>query len=133
MIHVVARHKRVLLFALVGVINTCVDVIIFFCLVTVFKVDLLLANCIAFGCAVCLSYFLNRYITFANHGLYQKNALLNLMVYLCISLMALGGSSYVLLAISSHGSLVAGKLSGTMISFAVNYIGIKTLVFKSIK
>ncbi len=131
MIHAVARHKRVLLFALVGVINTCVDIIIFFCLVTVFKVELLLANCIAFGCAVCLSYALNRYITFANQGLYQKNSLLNIMVYLCVSLLALGGSSYVLLVVSAHSNLVAGKLSGTMISFGVNYVGARTLVFKS--
>jgi putative flippase GtrA len=128
-IRIVTRYRRPLIFALVGVINTCCDFSVFFCLVKLFKVGLLPANCISFSCAVCVSYVLNRNLTFADHTMCQKNTLANLSVYVLVAVLSLGASSYVLLYISSYGSILAGKLAGTMVSFAVNYIGTKTLVF----
>ena len=124
------KHKRVLLFAIVGVINTCVDWVVFFSLVAQFNVALLYANCIAFGTAVCISYVLNRNITFADKKNSRKNTWVNLTTYVAVALLALWGSSYILLVVSRHGSVLAGKLAGTIVSFIVNYVGSRVLVFK---
>ena len=126
----IVRHRRVLLFAVVGIINTCFDFIIFWGLVKLVKLDLLLSNCIAFCCAVFLSYVLNRNITFADRKLSSKNTTANIVSYFCVALFALAGSSYTLLIIYNHSGLLEGKIAGTAVSFIINYIGIKTLVFK---
>ncbi|MCG8641129.1 MAG: GtrA family protein [Desulfobacterales bacterium] len=133
MIDLVVRHKRVVLFAFVGVINTCFDFIIFWALVQFAKLDLLLSNGIAFCCAVFLSYVLNRNITFADRRLNRKSNVANLVSYFCVAILALSGSSYTLLIIYDHIGLIEGKIAGTMVSFGINYIGIKTLVFKNTK
>jgi len=130
MICLTAEHRQILRFACVGVVNTCADFAIFWCLVTQVGTGLVQANGIAFTCAVCLGYVLNKRFTFAGRQLYHKNRWASLAAYFCVALAALGGSSYVLVAISRHGSIPAGKLAGTMVSFLVNYMGTRAWVFR---
>lgn len=58
-------------YGIIGIINTSFHASIFFCL-TFKGVSQALSNCIAFSCAVCLSYILNTYFTFKQKPVFRK-------------------------------------------------------------
>jgi putative flippase GtrA len=56
--------RQFLQFAGIGVINTLTDLLIFTVLNAIFGIDIIAANVVSYGCATCVSFFLNRNITF---------------------------------------------------------------------
>lgn len=116
-------------FALVGVLNTAVDFVMFFVLVRFLHWNVILAQSVSYACGIGNSYLCNRYLTFARRNPPQYSEI--------IKFLTVNGVSY---GISTCGlfvlrkllwPLVVCKVAVTLIAFVVNFIGNKCWVFRS--
>lgn len=127
----IARHHHTLRefakFALVGVLNTGVDVGIFF-LLTHFGTPYPLAQIISYTCGAANSYLLNKLWTFRACGLSYAEMLRFTIVNLAslaISLLFLHLFHY-----NMGLSLAAAKGGATVCALAANFLGNKLWVFR---
>lgn len=116
-------------FALVGVINTGVDFVIFIALVYGLSMLSIWAQFISYGFGVINSYWWNRKWTFRSEGQANLGEMLRFFV--------LTGSSFAaataLLLVLEHGMgwwPILAKALSVAVSVAVNYAGSKFWVFR---
>ncbi|MEH7418410.1 GtrA family protein [Neobacillus drentensis] len=118
-------------FALVGVVNTLIDVIIY-AVLTKFHLNYLAAQCISYSAGVLNSYLMNRKWTFEQK---EKGSKREFFTFIGVNLITLLITTFLLtvfykrLGISLHIS----KLLVTGISVGINYLGTKTFVFTKLK
>lgn len=114
-------------FALVGVLNTGVDVVIFSLLIWL-GVPYLAAQIVSYSCGAANSYLLNKVWTFRSCGLSYAE----MMRFTVVNLVSLGISVLLLALLHDQAGvgLVAAKGGATVCALAANFIGNKLWVFR---
>jgi putative flippase GtrA len=114
-------------FALVGVVNTSIDFIIY-ALLTHFSLNYLVAQCISYSAGVLNSYMMNRKWTFELKG---KGSKREFFTFIGVNLITLVMTTVLLTLFYKWMGipLILSKLLVTVISVGINYIGSKTFVF----
>lgn len=114
-------------FALVGVINTSIDFIVY-ALLTWFNVNYILAQCISYSAGVLNSYIMNRKWTFEQKG---KGSNREFLTFIGVNLITLVITSCLLMLLYKRLgiSLLISKLLVTAVSVGINYIGTNLFVF----
>lgn len=127
----IARHRHsfgeFIKFALVGLLNTAVDVVIFF-LLTWVSTPYLAAQVISYSCGAANSYLLNKFWTFRSSGLSYAE----IVRFTTVNLISLGISVAVLSLLYDRTGLglAASKGGATACALAANFLGNKLWVFK---
>ncbi|PFO09320.1 sugar translocase [Bacillus sp. AFS076308] len=118
-------------FALVGVVNTLIDFIIY-ALLTKFNLNYLAAQCISYSAGVLNSYMMNRKWTFELKG---KGSKREFFTFIGVNLLTLVITTFLLTMFYKWLgiSLIISKLLVTGISVGINYMGAKTFVFTKLK
>jgi putative flippase GtrA len=114
-------------FAVVGVLNTGVDMAIFF-LLTWFGISYVTAQVISYSCGTANSYLLNKFWTFRSSG----RSYSEIARFIIVNLASLGISLACLALLHDRAGigLVVAKVAATGAALAVNFIGNKLWVFK---
>ncbi|HIJ87195.1 MAG TPA: GtrA family protein [Desulfuromonadales bacterium] len=126
-----ARHRHSIVefikFACVGVLNTCIDVAIFF-LLTWFGIPYVVAQGVSYSCGTGNSYLLNKFWTFHSSGLSYAE----IFRFIVVNLVSLGISIAVLAILREKMGigLAAAKGGATVCALAANFLGNKLWVFK---
>jgi putative flippase GtrA len=127
----IARHRHpigeFIKFALVGLLNTGIDVAIFF-LLTRFGIQYVAAQIASYSCGAANSYLLNKVWTFRSSGLSYAE----IVRFTTVNLISLGISVVVLSLLHSTVGLelAAAKGGATVCALAANFLGNKLWVFK---
>jgi putative flippase GtrA len=127
----IAKHRRslgeLIKFALVGVLNTGVDVVVFF-LLTWIGIPYVTAQVISYSCGAANSYLLNKVWTFRSSGL----SVAEMVRFAAVNLLSLGISVVILkLLHDTMGlDLVVSKAGATLSGLAANFLGNKLWVFR---
>lgn len=115
-------------FAVVGVINTGLDVAIFSLLYYIFSLPLLVANSCGYLIAATNSFILNKYWTFSessNHGQTHRQFVL----FIALGLLGLALSNIVVWSLSAYISEIAAKLWSVGVLFIWNFGTSRFIVF----
>jgi putative flippase GtrA len=114
-------------FALVGLLNTGVDVTIFF-LLTRAEVPYLAAQIVSYSCGAANSYLLNKLWTFRSCGLSYAE----MVRFATVNLVSLGISVALLAFLHDQAGLglAAAKAGATVCALAANFLGNKLWVFR---
>lgn len=118
-------------FALVGVVNTLIDFIIY-ALLTHVNLNYITAQCISYSAGVLNSYMMNRSWTFNQKGKGSKH---EFFTFIGVNLITLVMTTFLLTVFYNWLglSLIVSKLLVTGMSVGINYIGTKTFVFTKLK
>jgi putative flippase GtrA len=128
---IIARHRHTfgefVKFALVGLLNTGVDVAIFF-LLTRIGTPYVAAQMVSYSCGAANSYLLNKVWTFRSSGLSYAE----LIRFMVVNLVSLGISVAVLSLLHETAgvNLATAKAEATVCALAANFLGNKLWVFK---
>ena len=115
-----ARFARPARFAVVGVLNTAIDIGVFTALHFGAGVDLLIANSLGFAAGLTNSFFLNKYWTFREtRG--QGRIARQIPVFLALNLIALALSNATVWALALLIPVIAAKLAAVGVTFVWNY------------
>ena len=129
--HLIVRHRHsineFIKFALVGVLNTGVDVAIFF-LLTWIGIPYVAAQAVSYSCGAANSYLFNKVWTFRSSGLSYAE----IVRFTAVNLLSLGISIAVLSLLHSTAGLdlAAAKGGATISALAANFLGNKLWVFR---
>lgn len=127
----IARHHHsigeFIKFALVGLLNTGVDVAIFF-LLTWTGIPYVAAQVVSYSCGAANSYLLNKVWTFRACGLSYSE----IIRFVVVNLVSLGISVVLLTLLHDRIglSLAAAKGIATVCALVANFLGNKLWVFK---
>ena len=125
-----AKHgARPLRFALVGVLNTGIDVGIFALLFYGFAWALLLANAASFIVATLNSYLINKAWTFKDTSRGREAAQRGL-AFLAVAVIGLGFASVTIWLAALALPAILAKLAAVGVSFAWNYWASSRFVFR---
>ena len=116
-------------FGAVGLVNSAVDVGIFFLALGTVTSSLVVANVIAWIVAVSLSYVLNTRFTFAEHA-----RPFTLSDYAIFTLTQIGGflaNTGALVLAAPYLPLLAAKILGILAGFLVNFTLARVIVFRA--
>ncbi|WP_206830233.1 GtrA family protein [Alicyclobacillus fructus] len=119
--------RQILVFALVGVLNTAVDAAVFFALAALCHVAAAVAQVISYGCGMLNSFAWNRGVTF-RAGAFRWPELARFAVVNGVS-MALSAVGVELLS-RSGWPLLAAKAMVTMGTWILNFVGSKWWVWR---
>ncbi|MBO5734237.1 MAG: GtrA family protein [Clostridia bacterium] len=137
-------------FCTVGLINTCVDYVIFFVMVAAVNTDKSVAQILATAGAMCGSYFMNKHWTFGIRGKQKKRQIAKFvatnMVSMCctIILMSLFHDVFCIhqwangvfadmgctFRMNYDVGVMFCKVIASCLSFIINFVGNKFWVFK---
>ena len=122
------RYKRVILFGLVGCVNTLVDFAFFTFCNELLALPLQLCQVVGYCCGILCSFLLNRNVTFRDG---ERNLGMQLSLFLLVNLVTLGISvgSISLLVHAGLWEYVAKALV-TGIVMICNYFGYKIIAFR---
>jgi len=123
-------------FAAVGCLNTLIDWIVYFTIITIFPIESIFFYAVAKGfsyfCGIINSFFLNRCWTFkATPDKNEKNRFLKFTVVNALGLGINSTSLYILL--NYYNSQVITLFLATSIAFGFNFILSKLWVFRKSK
>jgi len=124
--------RSLVLFSLVGLLNTLIDYLVFFLLYHWFHDYYLAVQVVAYSCGMLNSYLLNKYWTFQKKNVAGRAEVLK---FITVNALALSVSSVSLYVVSHNFGLnmFICKTIATGMSLVVNYIGSKFWVFKDEK
>ena len=127
----IAQHRHTigefLKFAVVGLLNTGVDVAIFF-LLTGVNMPYVAAQLVSYSSGAANSYLLNKFWTFRSSGLSYTE----IIRFTTVNLVSLAISVVVLTLLHDTAGmgLAAAKAGATLCALAANFLGNKLWVFK---
>lgn len=122
--------KRIAKFGLVGVLNTLIDIGLFWLLFSVFGVPYLMANVLSYGAGMLNSFVMNKLWTFSErrkHGLIRRQ----LPIFVAVNLVSLALSSLILWALAPSIGVMPAKLAGTLASFVTNFWASQRFVYRA--
>jgi len=123
-------RKRFPKYLLGSALSTSSDIFIFTYFTTVLKINFLISNSLSFICAVLISFFFNKYITFE----YSDNSSIinHISKFFIISIISLGISNSLIFLFIAYFSLIPlyAKLLQICITYPINYFMIKKFVFR---
>lgn len=114
-------------FLLVGLLNTGIDVVLFF-LLTFAGIPYVAAQVFSYSCGTANSYVLNKVWTFRSNG----RSLPEIARFISVNLASLGISIIFLTLLHDRlgWKLTVAKAGATVAALAVNFLGNKLWVFK---
>lgn len=120
--------RSFIIFGLVGIVNTGVDIAVF-TLLTWWQLPWLAAQAIAYGCGVLNSFLMNRKWTFKQQGALMKG----LLRFVLLNLLTLGVTSVCMLLLHERLgiSLWISKGVATLLGVVLNFIGSRFWVFRA--
>lgn len=116
-------------FAMVGMINTAIDLVLFWLLGVALGLPYLTANGLSYGAGMASSYLLNRAWTFRANAL-AGPVRRQVPRLLAINLASLAASSMLLSLLVEGLGLFTAKLFALSASVAMNFIGSRYFVFR---
>ncbi|MQR86248.1 GtrA family protein [Bacillus megaterium] len=118
-------------FALVGVINTLIDFVVY-ALLTTIGVNYILAQWISYSAGILNSYVMNRKWTFERK---EKSSKREVISFVIVNLITLSLTSFLLTVLYNKWGipLLISKLLITIASVGINFIGTKLFVFTTKK
>lgn len=124
------ENIRFLKYLLGGVISTSLDISVFYFFTSILKINFLISNSISFLCAVLISFFFNKYITFEYSD--NNSVVRHLSIFFIISVISLGVSNSLIFIFIVYFSLIPlyAKIVQICISYPINYLLIKKFVFR---
>lgn len=108
-------------FAGVGVVNTAVDLALYWGLITFFGLHPVVANTCSYGAGLVNSYVLNRVWTFGDSRHYPVNRAAQFARFAAFNLIGLALSNLVVWMLSPSLSPLGAKLIAVLATFAWNY------------
>ncbi len=117
-------------FAAVGMVNTTVDIGLFWLLHDPLGVPYLIANVISYSAGVINSFVMNKLWTFAEtrrHGRVSQQ----FRLFIAINLASLGLSTLVLWVLSGGLGVMTAKLVATVASFVCNFWASRKFVYRA--
>lgn len=115
-------------FAVVGGINTALDIAVFSALVYLFDWDVIVSNTLGFCAGVINSYVLNARWTFKNRRI-EAGPLANLGTFFVVSIVGLGISNLTIWLLATNLGPIGAKLIAVVASFAWNFTASRRFVF----
>ncbi|MBQ4868388.1 GtrA family protein [Priestia megaterium] len=114
-------------FALVGVVNTLIDFVVY-ALLTTIGVNYILAQWISYSAGILNSYVMNRKWTFERK---EKSSKREVISFVIVNLITLSLTSFLLTVLYNKWGipLLISKLLITIASVGINFIGTKLFVF----
>jgi putative flippase GtrA len=118
-------------FALVGVVNTLIDFVVY-ALLTTIGVNYILAQWISYSAGILNSYVMNRKWTFERK---EKSSKREVISFVIVNLITLSLTSFLLTVLYNKWgvALLLSKLLITIVSVGINFIGTKLFVFTTKK
>lgn len=116
-------------FAVVGVVNLGIDLIIFSVALYVFGVHLLIANTIAYSVATINSYLMNKFWTFAGKSAPEVSTE-EFVRFVMFNLAGLLLSNATIYVFAKFIPPIVAKLGAVGVTFVWNYLTIRRFVFK---
>ena len=123
------KCRRLLRYGAVGCANTAIDWCVFMILTELLHAAPPLGHAAGYVCGMTSNYILNRVYTFrdGDGGSLQRQ----LPLFVAVSLISLGTSTLVVWLLTRWGvNKYVAKVLSMAISTTINYLGIKTLVFR---
>ncbi len=123
------KCRRLLRYGAVGCANTAIDWCVFMLLTELLGAAPPLGHAAGYVCGMTSNYVLNRVFTFrdGDGGSLKRQ----LPIFVAVSLVSLGVSTLVVWLMTRWGvSKYAAKVTSMALSTTINYLGIKTLVFR---
>lgn len=118
---------RLLKFNIVGVLNTCIDFVVFYILTSIFTMFVVPAQIIAYSCGVINSYFVNRFWTFGVKGKHNKK---QFILFIMVNIVALSVSTILIyFLVQVIEQVMIAKVLVTVIVMLINYFGQKYIIF----
>ncbi|MED4290769.1 GtrA family protein [Priestia megaterium] len=113
-------------FALVGVVNTLIDFVVY-ALLTTIGVNYILAQWISYSAGILNSYVMNRKWTFERK---EKSSKREVISFVIVNLITLSLTSFLLTVLYNKWgvALLLSKLLITIVSVGINFIGTKLFV-----
>lgn len=115
-------------FAVVGVVNTAIDFVIFTALVSGVSWPPVRANVVSYSCAIANSFLLNRHWTFSERRGHSRVGRQFILFAGC-NLIGLGLSTAIVWALAQSLGALAAKAVSILGTFAWNYWTSRQLVF----
>jgi len=130
-----AWHERAILlkalsFGLIGVVNTAIDLAVFFAAYGMFDVALVPANVLAWLVAVSCSYVMNSFITFARES-QRKLRWRDYGAFVASGVAGVIANTTTLVVLSYWMPVLAAKLVAIGVSFLVNFSLSHFVVFRA--
>ena len=123
------RIREVAKFASVGVINTAIDVVLFYCILEFLTAPIIVANTVSYSAGICSSFVLNKYWTFG-HLDQRSSHTVQLVSFIFLSVAGLVISTVIVLSLSKYVDPMFAKLVSVLAVFAWNFVGSRYLVFR---
>ena len=123
----ISKHRSFICFVFVGTISTSLDFFVF-ALALKPGINVIAAQAAAYISGLVCSFFLNKYISFKNNAKSLRQVFLFLLVY-GVSLLASMGAIYLFSVIIGIQEHVAKIFFVTPIVVAINYSGLRYIVF----
>ncbi len=139
------RYREFILYIVFGIMTTLVDVAVYWPLFFAFPDSpafIIVANCIAWVCAVLFAFAVNKFIVFSDKNKQIKTVILQLLSFAGGRVLSLGIETLILLAgdaivkmLSFDSGIIAylPKLAAQIFVVIINYVISKFLVFKKKK
>lgn len=117
-------------FAIVGIISTAVNYLIFYSLVHFFGLHYLISSSFGFITGIFVSYGLNRIYTFSDPSIDMKNEFAAYVVVCIFSLLLSLASLWVFVELFGINPLI-GNVLAIGVSTVSNFLGLKTFVYSN--
>jgi putative flippase GtrA len=115
-------------FAVVGVVNTAIDFVIFTALVSGASWSPVLANVVSYSCAIANSFLLNKHWTFSERRRHGRT-IRQFVLFVGFNLIGLVLSTTIVWAFAQHLGALQAKGVSVLATFAWNYWASRQYVF----
>ncbi len=123
------KYKRVILFAIIGGINTAADFLTFTALSRATLLRAEYCQALGYSAGIVCSFLLNQGVTFRDAE--KGNPLGKILRFLVVNAVSLGVGMYgIKLLVASQMNRYLAKIIVTFLTMAINYIGYKLFVFR---
>ncbi|HEY6643340.1 GtrA family protein [Povalibacter sp.] len=121
--------NQLLIFAIIGLINTAVHFLVFLLLMRAFDVPILVASALGYGAGVINSYLMNRLWTFRSAA---RATAAEFLRFIIVNLVSLATNLTVLKYLTAVVGLAPepAQLGAIVASLGVNFIGSKWWAFR---
>jgi putative flippase GtrA len=116
-------------FGVVGIVNTVLDLAVFWLLAGVFSMPILIANTLSYSVGALNSFVLNRLWTFRGVA-FRRGAALQLPLFMLVSLVGLVVANLTLWLFAQALPVMVAKVVSVAVTFVWNFFASKVLVFR---
>ena len=132
MIQILLKYKEIVLYLIFGVLTTVVNIMVYFIFASIFKINYLVANIIAWFVSVLFAYLTNRRYVFESK---KSNIIHEIISFFC-SRIATGLIDILLMWILVDNKILddfIAKVVANILVIVLNYLFSKLIVFKEEK